>query len=184
MVSRFMAGIAAATAVTGLGACANPGESGVARLEALLARHDSATLALEDWCRGQGIADPTVVAFPVVGAAIREPDDLRERLGVGPDEPIALRHVRLACGELTLSQAFNWFVPARLTPEMNAALAATTMPFGKVAAPLGFRREAIASRPGAGPACPPGTSLFQRAVLRLPDGGGLALVEECYLLEP
>jgi chorismate-pyruvate lyase len=183
VASRFMTRIVAATALTGLTACASTSESGVAQLEALLRQHDSATLALEDWCRSQAIADPTVVAYPIAGAMVREPEDLRERLGVGPDEPVNLRRVRLACGELTLSQASNWFVPARLTADMNAALASTTTPFGKIAAPLQFRRELIDSRRGGGPGCPPETSLFQRALLRLPDGPPLALVEECYVAE-
>ncbi len=183
MASRFMTRVVAASTVTGLTACASTSESGVARLEALLRQHDSATLALEDWCRSQGIADPAVVAYPVAEPMVREPEDLRERLGVGPDEPVSLRRVRLACGELTLSQASNWFVPARLTAEMNAALASTTAPFGKVAAPLQFRRELIDSRRGGGPPCPPETSLFQRALLRLPDSRPLALVEECYVAQ-
>lgn len=182
MASSFMTRIVAASAVTGLSACATAGETEVARLEALLAHHDSATLALEDWCRAQGLADPRVIAHPVVGAMAREPEDLREKLGVGPDEVVKLRQVRLACGDLTLSRAFNWFVPARLTPEMNETLASTTTPFGKVAAPLKFRRELLASQRGSGPGCPAETRLFQRALLRLPDSKGLALVEECYVL--
>lgn len=183
MASRFMANGVAATAVASLSACAAASERGIARLEALLSRHDSATLALEDWCRSQGIADPRIAAYPAVGAAPPEPEDLRERLGVGPNEPVRLRHVRLTCGELTLSQALNWFVPARLTPEMNTKLATTATPFGRVAAPLRFRRELIASQRGGGPGCPAETSLYQRAMLRLPDGRGLALVEECYVAE-
>jgi chorismate-pyruvate lyase len=183
VASRLMTRIVAAAAATGLTACASASESGVARLETLLAQHDSATLALEDWCRGEGIADPKVMAYPVLGATIRPPDDLRERLGVGADEQLSLRHVRLSCGEITLSHAYNWYVPARLTPEMNTALGATARPFGKVAAPLRFRRELIVSSRGAGPGCPAEARLFQRALLRLPDGRPLALVEECYVAE-
>ena len=181
MGSRFAARPVVVAALASLVACTAAGESGVARLEALLAQHDSATLALEDWCRSQGIADPRVVAYPVLGSTVRAPDDLRERLGVSASEPLGLRHVRLACGELTLSYAANWYVPGRLTPAMNAALANTTTPFGKVAAPLNFRRERIASNQGSGPGCPAETRLFQRALLRLPDGRALALVEECYV---
>ena len=181
MVSGFTTKLVAAVAVTGLAACATASERAVARLEALLARHDSATQALEDWCRGEGIADPRVVAQPMAGGMVREPEDLRERLGVGPNEPVRLRHVRLTCGELTLSQAYNWFVPSRLTPEMNAVLASTTTPFGKVAAPLQFRRELIETRRGVFPSCPAESRLFQRALLRLPDRRALALVEECYV---
>lgn len=182
MGSRPMSQIAAASALAGLGACSTAPDERVAELEALLSCHDSATLALEDWCRSQGITDPTVVAYPVAGTAIDEPDGLRCLLGVSAEEPVRIRHVRLACGEVTLSRAFNWYVPARLTAAMNDALDNGTTPFGKVAAPLGFHRETIESRRGGGPQCPAGTQLFQRAMLRLPDGQPLALVTECYLL--
>jgi chorismate-pyruvate lyase len=177
-----MSQIVAASALTGLGACASSPDDRVARLEALLARHDSATLALEDWCRSQGIADPTVVAYPVDRGAIEEPYGLRNQLQVSAGETVRVRHVRLACGEITLSRASNWYVPARLTPAMNDTLDNGTTPFGKVAAPLGFHRETIESHRAGGPQCPAGTQLFQRALLRLPDGQPLALVTECYLL--
>ena len=96
------------------------------------------------------------------------------------DAQLGYRHVRLACGTNVLSEAHNWYVPGRLTPAMNAALAATTIPFGKVAAPLGFRRERLDSKRGARPECPRGTILSHRALLRLPDGRPLALLVECY----
>jgi chorismate-pyruvate lyase len=108
---------------------------------------------------------------------------LRETLGIPGDEPVRLRHVRLACGAKVLSEATNWYVPARLTPAMNAALDSGTVPFGKVAAPLGFRRERLEARRGALPGCPRTTILSHRARLVLPDGQPLALVTECYTQE-
>jgi hypothetical protein len=36
------------------------------------------------------------------------------RARVGATEPLGFRHVRLACGNVVLSDAQNWFVPARL----------------------------------------------------------------------
>jgi len=180
-VSRLMTQVVTVSALAGLSACAGAEDQQVASLEALLARHDSATLALEDWCRGQGIADPRVVAHVIPGTTV-EPEGLRQALGVSAQEVLRVRQVRLACGELTLSRASNWYVPARLTPEMNATLDSTTSPFGKVAAPLGFRRELIESWRGGAPECPAGTRLFQRAMLRLPDGQPLARVAECYVL--
>ncbi|MDE2621396.1 MAG: hypothetical protein KGL54_14645, partial [Sphingomonadales bacterium] len=90
------------------------------------------------------------------------------------------RHVRLTCGPATLSLAHNWYVPERLSPAMNRTLATTHVPFGKVAAPLGYRRERLGTLARRAPQCPPGTVLAHRAVLRLPDGRGLALLVECY----
>lgn len=168
-------------ALAGLTACAVQPTLPVDGLERMLASHDSATAALEQWCVQQGLANPArVIAEQAPGQLVEDPANLRRLLGIAADEPLGRRHVRLTCGDRLLSQAQNWYVPARLTPEMNDVLASTTTPFGKVAAPLGFRRELIESRRGAGPDCPAGTVLFQRAVLRLPDGQPLAHVLECY----
>jgi hypothetical protein len=51
-------------------------------------------------------------------------------------DEIAYRRVELRCGERVLSKADNWYVPARLTAEMNRQLETTDSPFGKVVAPL------------------------------------------------
>ena len=48
--------------------------------------------------------------------------------------------MRLVCGAHVLSNADNWYVPDRLTPEMNRQLDQTDTPFGLVVKPLGFRR--------------------------------------------
>ncbi len=81
-----------------------------------------------------------------------------------------------------LSVAHNWYVPARLTPEMNRTLETSDTPFGKVVAPLGFRRERLGSQRGRTAECPVGTVLSHRAVLKLADGRAISLVVECYTL--
>jgi hypothetical protein len=42
-----------------------------------------------------------------------------------------------------LSEADNWYVPGRLTVEMNRALDTSEEPFGKVVKPLGFQRRTL-----------------------------------------
>ncbi len=151
------------------------------RFEHTLAANDSATAALTTWCAARGIADPAEIRVRLVE---RPPEPagraIRAALGVSPAEPLVYRHVQLACGTAVLSEAKNWYVPARIAPAMNTALTATDTPFGKVVAPLGFRRERLASRRGRAAGCPPGTVLSHRAVLRLPDGRAISLVIECY----
>lgn len=93
---------------------------------------------------------------------------------------MAYRHVRLSCGASVLSVAHNWYVPSRLSPDMNEALETSDTPFGKVVAPLRFTRERLASERGPAEGCPKDTILSHRAVLRLPDGRPLSLVVECY----
>ena len=151
--------------------------------EQALSAQPSATKALAAWCQARFINwpnPPDIAASMVPGPAMPLPANGRRLLGIEPQEPLGFRHVRLACGETVLSEAYNWYVPARLTPEMNRLLETTRTPFGKVAAPLAFTRTPLASRRGPARGCPPGTILANRALLRLPDGRGLALVLECY----
>jgi hypothetical protein len=125
----------------------------VARLEALavlqsfnadLLGHASATLTLERWCGAHRLAqDGTIVAELDRTAARPATAEQRARLHVGADERVAYRRVRLSCGGLVLSEADNWYVPGRLTPEMNRLLEETTTPFGRAVLDLGFRRELL-----------------------------------------
>ena len=106
----------------------------------------SATRALEAWCGDHAMATPAKIRAEAVMASekpIRA--DQRAHLQVGPDEPIKYRRVRLICGTHVLSEADNWYVPARLTPEMNRLLETTDTPFGKAVAALGFTRETFAA---------------------------------------
>ena len=118
--------------------------------EQALAAQDSATAALGAWCAAQHMADPaTITAAPVKGEDALPPPDLDEVLKLGEDQPAGYRHVRLSCGGKVLSEAHNWYAPQRLTPAMNHTLDTTDTPFGKVAAPLGFRRERLGAVRGA-----------------------------------
>jgi hypothetical protein len=129
----------------------------------------------------RGIAAPATIRALADRTANEAPSPAtRAALGVSTEEPVAFRHVQLLCGTTVLSDAKNWYVPARLTPAMNAALLTTDTPFGKVVRPLGFRRERLASRRGRAAECPAGTVLSHKAVLRLADGRGISLVAECY----
>ena len=154
------------------------------QFEQALAAQPSATKALQGWCdaRHYSLEHPAKIVarrFPLA-LSMNPPAELREQLGVGPNEPLQLRHVALECGDALLSLADNWYVPSRLTPQMNAALDNTDTPFGTVAQPLHFTRQPLSSQRGAGDGCTPDAVLTHRALLRLPDGQPLALVLECY----
>jgi hypothetical protein len=45
-----------------------------------------------------------------------------------------------------LSEADNWYVPGRLTTEMNRLLETTETPFGRAVQPLGFYRKTMEVR--------------------------------------
>ncbi len=168
---------AALAALTLLAGCT----SSLSRFEATLAAQDSATAALGQWCARRALASPaTIHATPNGGEPLSATPAIRALLGVSPQEPVAYRNVRLSCGDHVLSQARNWYVPARLTPEMNRQLTTSDTPFGTVVAPLGFRRERLATQRGASADCPQATVLSHSAVLRLPDEQPISLVVECY----
>jgi hypothetical protein len=116
-------------------------------LDADLLSHDSATLTLDRWCATHHLAERAqIVADRVKGADKLPPADVRAQLQVAPDEAIAYRRVRLRCGDRVLSEADNWYLPSRLTPEMNRQLETSDVAFGRVVAPLHFQRHGVASQ--------------------------------------
>jgi hypothetical protein len=201
MTGTAQRGLAAALIMllpTAIASAAGPApwpDSFVGRLEALalveslnadLLAHDSATLTLERWCADHRLADPArIVAERVSGVAKPASAEVREALDVKPDESLGYRRD-------------NWYVPARLTPEMNHVLETTDTPFGKAVAALHFRRHTLSAdllwRPlskgwemGAAP--PPRETggltipdhvLEHRAVLTTPDGEPFSEVVETY----
>ncbi len=115
-------------------------------LNADLLGHASATLTLERWCSDHRLADPArIVARRVRGTPESIPDDLRARLAVDPRQRIAYRHVQLVCGKHVLSEADNWYVPDRLTAQMNQQLETTEAPFGRVVHRLDFQRHTLSA---------------------------------------
>jgi hypothetical protein len=178
------------------------------RLEALalletlngdLLSHDSATETLQHWCESHRLAaDPRIVAVRLNTEPKAPADEQRELLQVGHGEPIRYRHVQLKCGTLVLSEADNWYVPARLTPAMNHLLETTDTPFGIVVHDTHFHRHTVSthllwtplppgwemnpaqSRAGAGRLAVPDKVLEHRAVLSLPDGTPFSALIETY----
>lgn len=120
----------------------------VQSLNATLLASRSATATLEGWCGAHRMAEaPRLVAR--LDRSVDKPAsaETRKRLAVGPDEPLRYRRVRLACGEHVLSEADNWYVPARLTPEMNRVLETSDTPFGRAVSALGTTRQTVGSEP-------------------------------------
>jgi chorismate-pyruvate lyase len=168
-------------------------------LNADLLSNDSATVTLEHWCELHKLAPtPRIVAVQIRGEPKTPTDAQRSALGVAPAEPVRYRHVRLMCGSLVLSEADNWYVPARLTPEMNHLLETTDTPFGVIVRELHFRRHTLSARllwmplpPGwemnataaehsSGTLRVPAEVLEHCAVLTLPDGTPFSEVIETY----
>jgi chorismate-pyruvate lyase len=169
-------------------------------LNADLLSHDSATATLEHWCAAHHLASPARILAERDAGPERPPSaEQRRELAVGENEPVRYRHVRLKCGEHVLSEADNWYVPGRLTPEMNQQLQSTDTPFGQVVKPLRFLRHTIESRllwsplpadwetqgipPQSEPIDVPPRLLQHRALLLLPTGVPFSEVVETYTSE-
>jgi chorismate-pyruvate lyase len=169
-------------------------------LNADLLSNDSATLTLDHWCEAHKMAAPgtQVVAERVHGDDKAPTDEVRQLLGVGASDPVRYRHVRLHCGDHVLSEADNWYVPGRLTAEMNQVLDTSDTAFGRAVQALHFHRRTLSAQllweplpPGwemssalpkksRGPLQMPAQTIQHRAVLSLPDGTPISLVVETY----
>ncbi|MFS8045913.1 hypothetical protein [Rhizobium sp. BR 314] len=180
-----------------------------ARLEALavlqtlnadLLSNASATLTLDRWCATHKLAPAgaKIVAQRVRGQDKPADGQIRETLAVKPDEPVAYRRVRLACGDRVLSEADNWYVPSRLTADMNEALNSSDVAFGRAVQSLNFTRTNLSAKllwhplpegwematdfpasTTASLALPP-LLLEHHAVLKLPDGTPFSALIESY----
>ncbi|MGY2048722.1 hypothetical protein [Methylobacterium sp. JK268] len=119
----------------------------VQTLHAQLLASRSATATLEAWCGAHHLAPEPRLSAQLVREIDRPASpETRQRLQVGPDEPVRYRRVRLACGAHVLSEADNWYVPGRLTPEMNRLLEETDTPFGRAVQALKPTRQTVESR--------------------------------------
>jgi chorismate-pyruvate lyase len=179
----------------------------VARVEALalletfndeLLTHDSATLTLEHWCDVHRLASPARIIAERMPFDKPLPPDQRRELRIDSAESVRYRRVRLRCGPVVLSEADNWYVPARLTAEMNRQLDNSDAPFGKVVQELHFQRRTLSSKllwlplpdgwemmpsavgNGTAALIIPHALLEHRALLTLPDGTPISEVVETY----
>lgn len=158
----------------------------------------SATATLEQWCGEHHLATQARIVARLVKTGDKPASaEQRRRLEAPAPEPIRYRHVQLLCGRHVLSEADNWYVPNRLTADMNRLLDTTDTPFGRVVQPLAPYRETFEVRQLWSPlghgwertAPPPPTSgilrvpaaLFEhRAVLFTRDHKPFSEVDEVY----
>jgi chorismate-pyruvate lyase len=209
--SLLLAGTASA-ADGGAGSPAKPWRDNfTTRLEALallqslnadLLSHDSATLTLDRWCAAHHLAEPAkIVAERMHDVDKPATPEQRELLGVSATEPLRYRRVRLKCGTRVLSEADNWYVPARLTAQMNQALDTSDIAFGRAVQALQFRRRTLSAEllwaplPQGWETSPPAPMrdgralevpahvIQHKAVLTLPDGRAISEVVETYTAE-
>jgi chorismate-pyruvate lyase len=114
------------------------------RLKTELLASPSATQTLTAYCTRLHLADPPAIrALRDPGMDRKADGRVRGLLQVGSGEPVRYRRVRLSCGDQVLSDADNWYVPGRLTAEMNSTLDGSDTPFGMVVKALDFQRRTL-----------------------------------------
>lgn len=171
----------------------------VQRLQSQLQSRDSATETLRLWCDEHHWAAPAQIrALRDTTTAKPASPQVRALLGAAARTPITYRRVRLMCGERVLSEADNWYLPGKLTAEMNKQLEQTDTPFGVVVRSLNFKRQSVSARillhpfdeppvsapvPAASAGPPlklPHAVIENSAVLTTPDGAAFSVVIETY----
>jgi chorismate-pyruvate lyase len=120
-----------------------PGAFTVERLRTDLLAGASATQVLTQYCSNLKLASPPVIRAVRDRVMKPAPPEVRALLKAGADEAIGYRRVHLKCGDHVMSDADNWYLPSRLTPDMNKMLNETDTPFGTVVRPLGFHRVTL-----------------------------------------
>lgn len=111
-------------------------------LNANLLGSKSATRVLQAWCEDHQMADkPVINAIRDTSLNKEASPEVRNMLQATAGDLIAYRRVKLYCGIHVLSEADNWYLPERLTPEMNNLLTNTDTPFGAAVRGLNFYRK-------------------------------------------
>jgi len=169
----------------------------VQALNADLLSHDSATAVLQSLCDRRDSTSPRIRARKVsIVDSEREFEAIRHQMGAQDDVAVRHRRVDLMCGELVLCRADNWYLPDRLSDEMNAQLLVGETPFGVVVRALGFQRRTLSSKLLFEPlppewndrraaalepvASPPEDLLQHKAILQTRDGIPFSLLLETY----
>lgn len=136
----------------------------------------SATQFLTGKCEVLKLASPPAIRAVRENLDVKPSAEVRAALKMGADAVLRYRRVDLTCGSHVLSQADNWYVPERLTPEMNRTLDTTETSFGTVVRPLNFHRKTLKVEPADD-----GAHLFRvTAVLLTADDVPFSLVVENY----
>src|ERR1700761_3046738 len=88
-------------------------------LRAELLGHDSSTAVLQSWCEAHGPPGLKIVAEHDPKADRPPSEAAAKALDLKPGQAVRYRRVKLGCGAVVVSEADNWYLPGRLTAEMN-----------------------------------------------------------------
>ena len=91
-------------------------------LRAELLSHDSSTAVLQAWCEAHAAPGLKITAERDPAPERPPSEAAKTALALKPGQGVRYRRVKLACGKTVLSEADNWYLPDRLTPQMNRTL--------------------------------------------------------------
>lgn len=174
-MTNFLRSLAVLFLMTGSATAQSAQDARLDRLKNDILASSSATQLLTARCAELKLAEPAVIRAQTMPVAQGAETDVRALLKVDAGEPVRHRHVRLTCGAHVLSEADNWYVPSRLTRDMNRTLGSSDTPFGTVVRPLNFHRNTVAVAAQSGK-----TVLQVKAVLLTPQELPISLVIENY----
>jgi len=121
-------------------------EQELERFNALLCACNSATAMLTQWMRSPGEDSVTeIVAIERTGRTAAADAEQIGRLHVKRRDEIRYRRVWLVYKGRIVSDAENWYVPARLPLAMQDQLEQSVMPFGTIIAPSTPTRETLSN---------------------------------------
>lgn len=145
----------------------------IATLTQELNQRDSATAVLQQRC-------PIPITARLLGADAPASlhNEARHALNAPSDGHLTTRHVLLLCEGTALSEAWNLYLPDRLTPQARTLLADGHTPFGRAVGEGHFYRQRLSRPMGS---LPPLIIIENRAILRRKaDGKPLAYLIERY----
>jgi len=161
---------------------------------------DSEQQTLGRWCSSHGlVSNPQISIERVLDAEERPTEAQRKMLATSAKEPIRHRKVQVLCGATVLLEADDWYLPSRVSAQVNALIESTALPFET--AQIGHFRRRIVSATILWPQLPelwglgteesatesqamrppPARVLTHHVLVTLPDGTPFGEAKENYM---
>lgn len=106
-------------------------------LQHALKERESATATLQEFCK------TPIVAYSLPTEKNIIPPYILQALKILNPLDVQIRHVQLLCGEDVFSEAWNYYIPARLPLKTQEILSKTHIPFGRAVGEAHFYRQSL-----------------------------------------
>lgn len=107
---------------------------------------DSEKQTLEHWCVSHRlVSNPQIAIERVLDAEELPTEAQRKMLATAEKEPVRHRKVRVRCGSSVLLEADDWYLPSRVSPQVNALLEGTELPLQRAVQIAHFKRRTLSA---------------------------------------